>query len=88
MFAGVNAEPEHIEVDAAGNAVRGMPLVHATDALTLLRQARAVAATLIRPGHRPAPPALLMLADRLGFAPSGRRSRWTTTRGRLTTAPG
>jgi beta-galactosidase len=67
MFAGVSIHPEVIEPSFSGGASQGLPMTTGLQALTQLEQAREVAADLIRTDHTPALPALLMLADRLGF---------------------
>jgi beta-galactosidase len=68
MFAGVAAHPEVIRPTATGDAGQGMPMTTMLEALTQLEQARKASADFIRTDHTPASPALLTLADRLGFA--------------------
>jgi beta-glucuronidase len=70
MFAGVGLHDERISPDFAGDFERS-PAQRITDADDLLDQlahAREVNADLVRAGHTPANPLLMMLADRLGFA--------------------
>jgi beta-galactosidase len=67
MFAGVAVHPEVIEPSASGGAALGLPMTTVAQALAQLQQAREVSADFIRTDHTPALPALLMLADRLGF---------------------
>lgn len=52
----------------AGNVPRGEPITDAATFAAILDQARRIHAQLIRTGHQPADPTVLMLADRLGFA--------------------
>jgi beta-galactosidase len=51
-----------------GNIPRGEPITDPASYAAILDQARRVGAQLIRTGHQPAHPLVLMLADRLGFA--------------------
>ncbi|HYM50885.1 MAG TPA: glycoside hydrolase family 2 TIM barrel-domain containing protein [Candidatus Limnocylindrales bacterium] len=51
-----------------GNTPRGGPITDPGTFAAMLDEARRVHAQLIRAGHQPANPVLLMLADRLGFA--------------------
>jgi beta-glucuronidase len=51
-----------------GNTPRGEPITDPSVYAAMLDQARRVHAQLIRTGHQPADPIVLMLADRLGFA--------------------
>ncbi|HEX8939202.1 MAG TPA: glycoside hydrolase family 2 TIM barrel-domain containing protein [Candidatus Limnocylindrales bacterium] len=67
-FAGVALHDERIEPAAGGRPATAGPIVSAAQALDQLQRARQVAATLVRTGHTPADPRLLMLADRLGVA--------------------
>jgi beta-galactosidase len=68
MLAGVALHPEVIEPSPSGGAAGGLPMTTAAQALAQLEQARQVSADFVRTDHTPALPALLMLADRLGFA--------------------
>lgn len=51
-----------------GNVPRGEPITEPAVYAAMLDQARRVHAQLIRTGHQPADPSLLMIADRVGFA--------------------
>jgi hypothetical protein len=69
-FTGVGLHDERIDPDFNGESDLA-PAQRVTDPADLLEQldhARTVNADLIRAGHTPANPTLLMLADRLGFA--------------------
>ncbi len=66
-FAGVALHGERIEA-ASSPAVTGSPVITPAVALAQLQQARRLSATLVRTGHQPANPSLLMVADRLGIA--------------------
>ncbi len=68
FFRGVGLHGETLSFDADGDLATGTPAQPAEDVLTDLRDAAAVGADLLRAGHQPADPMLLMLADRLGFA--------------------
>ena len=68
FFRGVGLHAETIEVDDAGDPLNGTPYQDPVAALDELTDARAIGADLIRTGHEPADPTVLMLADRLGFA--------------------
>ncbi len=63
---GVALHDQWLGRDADGALVGGMP--DATRIRDQLERARSVGARLVRTGHSPANPALLDLADRLGFA--------------------
>jgi beta-galactosidase len=52
----------------SGNVPRGEPITDPAIYAAMLDQARRVHAQLLRTGHQPANPTVLMLADRLGFA--------------------
>jgi beta-galactosidase len=68
MFFGVALHDEMIDPDSTPDTIRASRL---HDVRTLMRQlnhARQMGVRLIRAGHMPANPLLLMLADRLGFA--------------------
>jgi beta-galactosidase len=68
FFHGVGLHAETVEVDADGEPIRGTPYQDPVAALDELNDAREIGADLIRTGHVPADPTVLMLADRLGFA--------------------
>jgi beta-glucuronidase len=68
FFNGVGVHGEEIERDADGDLVDGTPAQTPEQVLAALEAAGAVGADLVRTGHRPADPTMLMLADRLGFA--------------------
>lgn len=68
FFRGVGIHAETLGFDATGALVSGTPYQAPRDVLAELRQARAVGADLLRTGHQPGDPTMLMLADRLGFA--------------------
>jgi beta-glucuronidase len=68
FFHGVGLHAETIEVDPDGEPTAGTPYQDPLAALGELEDARAIGADLIRVGHTPGDPTLLMLADRLGFA--------------------
>ncbi len=67
-LAGVAIPDQELILDADGRPVSARPLAVPAPALAALRRAQQVGATLLRTGHLPAEPALLMLADRLGLA--------------------
>jgi beta-glucuronidase len=69
-FSGVGLHDERVDpVDApAPLDVGAHRITDTSDLMTQLDHARQVNADLIRSGHAPANPLLLMLADRLGFA--------------------
>ena len=68
FFNGVGLHAETLDLDADGEPAGGTPYQEPVDALAELNDARAIGADLIRTGHLPADPTVLMLADRLGFA--------------------
>jgi beta-glucuronidase len=68
FFRGVGLHAESLAFDAGGGLIAGTPAQPGAEVLGELRDAAAVGANLVRTGHQPADPMLLMLADRLGFA--------------------
>jgi beta-galactosidase len=68
FFRGVGIHPEQLTFSSAGGLLAGTPAQTPRDVLAALEDAGAVGANLVRAGHTPANPLLLMLADRLGFA--------------------
>jgi len=66
-FHGVALHDEHVGPTDAGHPAGG-PASGVADAFDALNRARAVGADFVRADHNPASPALLTLADRLGFA--------------------
>jgi beta-galactosidase len=68
MLTGVALHDEVLEPAASEAEVRGRRVTDAQDLVSQLTLAHDVGADLIRAGHTPANPLLLMLADRLGFA--------------------
>jgi beta-glucuronidase len=68
FFRGVGLHAESLALDAGGGLIAGTPAQPGDEVLAELRDAAAVGANLVRTGHQPADPMLLMLADRLGFA--------------------
>lgn len=68
MFHGVGLHDEQLTPGADGGGPGGHRIHSAGPIQAQLEQAREVGADLIRTGHTPANPLLLMLADRLGFA--------------------
>jgi beta-glucuronidase len=70
MFTGVGLHDERINPAFEGDSdlAPAGRVIEPTDLLEQLDHARDVNADLIRAGHTPANPLLLMLADRLGFA--------------------
>jgi beta-galactosidase len=68
FLEGVGLHDEEISFDEEGNLLTGTPGNDLAALRERLAAAAAVNATLLRPGHTPADPGLLMLADRLGFA--------------------
>ena len=68
FFRGVGLHGESIAFDADGRLVGGMAHQPPAEVLLELRAASAIGADLLRTGHEPADPTVLMLADRLGFA--------------------
>jgi beta-galactosidase len=68
FFHGVGLHAETVTVDTKAEPIGGTPHQEPVDALAELDDARAIGADLVRTGHVPADPTVLMLADRLGFA--------------------
>ena len=68
FFRGVGLHAESLVFDTDGGLVGGSPVQSAEEVLSELRDAAAIGADLIRTGHQPGDPIMLMLADRLGFA--------------------
>jgi beta-glucuronidase len=68
FFRGVGLHAETLQFDAFGTLRAGTPLQQPSAVLDELRDAAAVGADLLRTGHQPGDPTMLMLADRLGFA--------------------
>ncbi len=68
FLRGVGLHAESIVFDVDGQLVDGTAHQPPSEVLIELRAARAVGANLVRTGHEPADPTVLMLADRLGFA--------------------
>jgi beta-glucuronidase len=68
FFRGVGLHAETLSFDADGELSGGTPRLAAEDVLGELEDARAIGADLLRTGHHPGDPTMLMLADRLGFA--------------------
>lgn len=68
FFRGVGLHAESLAFDDGGTLAGGTPAVADDELLRELREAGALGADLIRTGHQPADPAMLRLADRLGFA--------------------
>ena len=68
FFRGVGLHDETIGRAADGALVDGSPAQEPSEVLGELRDAAAVGADLLRTGHQPGDPTMLMLADRLGFA--------------------
>ena len=68
FFRGVGLHDETLERDGDGSLVGGTPAQDPSEVLSELRDAAAVGADLVRTGHQPGDPSMLMLADRLGFA--------------------
>jgi beta-galactosidase len=66
-FHGVSMHDEQVAPPNAGRPAGG-PVTDVADAFAALRRAHDVGADLIRADHHPANPAMLALADRLGFA--------------------
>ena len=66
-FTGVAVQDEQVQPPVNG-APRGGTPADARQQLTIVRQAQAVNADLLRTNHIPGDPTLLMLADRLGMA--------------------
>ena len=68
FFRGVGLHAETLSFDTEGELVDGTPHQAPEDVLSELEDARAIGADLLRTGHHPGDPTMLMLADRLGFA--------------------
>jgi beta-galactosidase len=68
FFRGVGLHAETLEYGADGSLVGGTPAQSAQHVLEELDNAGDVGADLLRTGHQPGDPTMLMLADRLGFA--------------------
>src|SRR5690606_26667166 len=68
FFRGVGLHAESLNFDADGTLLAGTPAQPADEVLAELRDAAAVGANLIRTGHQPGDPTMLMFADRLSFA--------------------
>lgn len=68
FFRGVGLHAETLSFDTDGELIGGTPAQTPEHVLSELVNARAVGADLLRTGHLPAAPTMLMLADRLGFA--------------------
>ena len=68
FFRGVGLHAETLSFDPNGELIGGSPAQTPEHVLSELENARAVGADLLRTGHLPAEPMMLMLADRLGFA--------------------
>jgi beta-galactosidase len=68
FFQGVGMHDELLELDTTGELVGGTPAQPAESVLAELEDASAIGADLLRTGHVPGDPTMLMLADRLGFA--------------------
>jgi len=67
-FTGVGLHDEQIDPAGDGERAAAQPITSPEAILAQLDHARSVDADLLRTGHTPANPLLLMLADRLGFA--------------------
>jgi beta-galactosidase len=68
FFRGVGLHAETLEFGSDGSLVGGTPAQSAQHVLEELDNAGDVGADLLRTGHQPGDPTMLMLADRLGFA--------------------
>ncbi|HSM38830.1 MAG TPA: glycoside hydrolase family 2 TIM barrel-domain containing protein [Candidatus Limnocylindrales bacterium] len=68
MFTGVGLHDERIDPEGEDERSSAARVTSVGDLLDQLDHAASVNADLIRTGHTPANPMLLMLADRLGFA--------------------
>jgi beta-glucuronidase len=68
FFRGVGLHAESLTFEAGGGLLSGTPAQPGDEVLAELRDAAAVGANLVRTGHQPGDPTMLMLADRLGFA--------------------
>ena len=67
-FHGTGIHAETIRIDADGSLLDGTPAQAPEEVLAELEAAADVGANLLRTGHQPGDPIMLMLADRLGFA--------------------
>lgn len=67
-FTGVGIHDERIDPAGDTEAAAAAPITTVDGVMRQLGHAREVRADLVRTGHTPANPLLLMLADRLGFA--------------------
>ncbi|HEX5039677.1 MAG TPA: glycoside hydrolase family 2 TIM barrel-domain containing protein [Candidatus Limnocylindria bacterium] len=68
FLRGVGIHSEKLTFSTAGTLLDGTPAQAPRDILDVLEDAGGVGANLVRAGHLPADPTMLMLADRLGFA--------------------
>jgi beta-galactosidase len=68
FFRGVGIHAESISIGDDGRLATGMRHQQPEEILAKLRDASGIGADLLRAGHEPADPTMLMLADRLGFA--------------------
>jgi beta-galactosidase len=68
FFHGVGLHAEALVRSTDGSVVGGSPAQAPERVLAELEQAAAIGADLLRTGHQPGDPTMLMLADRLGFA--------------------
>lgn len=68
FFRGVGLHAETIARASDGALLDGSPVQPPAEILSELRDAARLGADLLRTGHQPGDPTMLMLADRLGFA--------------------
>jgi beta-galactosidase len=68
FFRGVGLHAESLTFDGDGRLADGTRHQQPEEILAKLRDASGIGADLLRAGHEPADPTMLMLADRLGFA--------------------
>jgi len=68
FFRGVGLHDETLERAADGSLLDGTPAQAPAEVLAELSDAASIGADLVRTGHQPGDPTMLMLADRLGFA--------------------
>lgn len=68
FFRGVGLHAESLTWGPDGTLMEGRAAQPPSEVLGELRLAAAIGANLLRTGHEPADPTVLMLADRLGFA--------------------
>ena len=68
FFRGVGLHAETLSMSDDGSLVGGTPAQRGEQVLAELQDAGDVGADLLRTGHQPGDPTMLMLADRLGFA--------------------